>query len=101
MRRRTIGLAVVAMMVTAGVVSAIVTPANRNADVPEHLREGRWELTIHGQQVRRLVESECGTLPDGVWVDRPDEDALPVLLGAEPAQQSCFDDQVVPQLAPQ
>lgn len=98
MNRRAIAVgALLAGMLAMGTTSAMLAPANRDASlVPPHLREGRWEMSVEGRQVRALTESLCGDLAAGVWLDRPDPDALPVLLGADRATAHCYETKALP-----
>lgn len=98
MQRKVIAITAIAVvMVCSGMISAVMVPANFESNsVPDYLREGRWEMGIDGLRARDLTETLCGTLPQGVWLDRPEFEALPVLLGAEPELSNCFEQKALP-----
>jgi hypothetical protein len=79
-----------------GTVGAVNALRRGDATVPAHLRADRWELTREGQAARARGEQRCGAFADGVWVDRPESAAQPVLLGAPDTQRDCFAEQVAP-----
>lgn len=102
MRRQLVLGLVGGAVAVGGIAAFVVAPRNvQSRTVPPHLREGRWEMSIEGRQVRALTESTCGELPDGVWLDRPDPGALPVLLDASDSLDACYEEQVLPQLRTQ